>query len=1144
MVALFMKKLWQAPLLLHLHLHRLLLLWLLCFGLPVLAETCPQIWTTAVQSASAVPATVSYSPANPSSISSLNTTLAAGDYQLTNGTIANNSVLTASGPTVRIFVNGSLSIGNNSNLNAASGAERLLIIATGSITIGNNATINGFMLAGGSIQVGIGTVITGGLTAKGSAANFGTVNFDTTALSLLQGGVVCGAALECFNDTFQDATLSSFWVTSRSSGSFTPSPVNGRLRLTQSVTNQATAASFQRLFPGAQNLVTVEFDHLAYGGSGADGIAVVFSDATITPQPGSYGGPLGYGTRSNAGIPGFAGGWIGVGLDEFGNYSWEGGTGGPGGQRRQSVVVRGSGVGTTGYRYLAGTCSNGTTNTTGNCLNPRVDNNQNSPHRYRLTIDSRVANQSLVQIERNTGSGFQTLINSFNAIGSTGQAAVPSNFLLSLTGSTGGSTNIHELDNLQICALRSSPVGEQIDHFEFVHSGNALTCNPETVTIKACANPSCSSLITSQVTATLQPTTGWLAGAGISGNIITFSGGSTTARLSKTTAGNVVLGVSASTPSTKPFATTLCSNGSTLSAANCTVNFADAGFILDVPNKLANKIATGIQLRAVKTDGSNQCVPGFASVTRPIKFWYDRVSPSSFPAGPAVPAVEVNGSAISATITSPSTQNLNFNAQGIATMSSNYADAGMLRLNARYDGSSGTSDAGLVMTGADLFVSYPAGLCVQTAQTCPISASDSAYASCALAYKAGQAMPLTISAKAWQADGDTDFCAGNGAIYNFVQANLPLSAQLLAPAGGAAPALTPNSVNYPANAQGNLSSNININNVGVYRISAGSTNLNYEGITVNLQNSQQQALGRIGPASFTLDSAAVTAACSNFSYLDQPLALQYQLSARNLAGQITSNYFGAFAKASLSLQAENQNNGVTLTPRINSLGGSFYSWPSFASGNSGVASKTGYALALNRAANPEAPFADLRFGMQVDDQESAASTAVRSYLSGLDQQVTTSTDCQLLGSCTSKQMGAAQQFRYGRLVVLNALGSEKAALPVQIKTEYYDGAQFVQNTLDQCTDVNPTRLTVAGSPALAVSGNNTLLQNGISGPFDLLIAAPDQETRRTLTYDISTAPWLQYDWTPGDANLLENPQAEALFGGFRGNNRQIYWTEN
>ena len=1121
-------------------------LWFCCvwLSLPIWAETCPEIWTNAVQGNSTVPVTMASAPSTATNINSLNTTRAAGDYRLTNGTVANNTTLTASGPTVRIFYNGALSIGNDVRLNANGNAENLMIIVSGPLTIGSNAVINALIVAGGSVQIGIDSKVTGAVTAKGSSQNLGVVTYDPAAVSVVQGGTVCGAALSCFNDTFQNATLSNSWVTSRSSGNFTPSPVSGRLRLTQNETNQATAASFQRLFPGARNLVTVEFDHLAYGGTGADGIAVVFSDSAVTPQPGSYGGPLGYGTRSNLGIPGFAGGWIGVGLDEFGNYSWEGGTGGPGSQRRQSVVVRGSGSGTAGYRYLAGTCSNGTTNTGGSCLSPTVDNNQSSPHRYRLTIDSRLVNQSLVKIERNTGSGYQTLINSFNAVGATGQAAVPNNFLLSLTGSTGGSTNIHELDNLQICALRSTPVGEQVDHFEFVHSGNALTCNPETITIKACANASCSSLVTSQVTATLQPSSGWLSGPGISGNTITFSGGSTTAKLSQTTAGNVLLGVTASTPATKPFATTLCNNGSSLSAANCTLNFADSGFILDIPNKLANKIATGIELRAVKTDGTNQCVPSFANVTRPVSFWYDRVSPNSFPAVPVVPAVQVNGSAVSTSSVTPTTLNLNFNAQGIATLTSNYADAGLLRLNARYNGTSANNDSGLVMTGADLFVSYPAGFCVQTAQTCPLSASDNTYASCALAYKAGQSMPLTVSAKAWQVDSDTDFCSGNGAIYNFVQANLPLSAQLLAPTGGAAPTLTPSVVNYPANTQGNLTSNISINNVGVYRISAGSSNLNYEGMTLNLLNSQQQALGRIGPASFSLDNSVVTGACGNFSYFDQPMILQYQLSARNLAGQVTSNYFGAFAKANLSLVAENQNDGVALNNRIGLLGGTLYSWSSFASGNSGIASKTAYGFSFNRAATPEAPWSDLRLGMLLDDQENSANSAVRANLSAMDQQVSTSGNCQSASTCNSKQLGSAQQLRYGRLVILNALGSEKAPLPVQVKTEYYDGAQFVQNSLDQCTAVNPARLSVAGNPALQVTGNNTLLKNGISGPFDLLIAAPDQETRRTLSYDLSTAPWLQYDWTPSDAVLRENPQAEALFGGFRGNNRQIYWTEN
>ncbi|WP_212748178.1 hypothetical protein, partial [Pseudoalteromonas ruthenica] len=37
------------------------------------------------------------------------------------------------------------------------------------------------------------------------------------------------------------------------------------------------------------------------------------------------GGPLGYGYTP--GVPGFAGGWLGMGWDEYGNFSNEGGQG-------------------------------------------------------------------------------------------------------------------------------------------------------------------------------------------------------------------------------------------------------------------------------------------------------------------------------------------------------------------------------------------------------------------------------------------------------------------------------------------------------------------------------------------------------------------------------------------------------------------------------------------------------------------------------------------------------------------------------------------------------------------------------------------------------------------------------------------------
>ncbi len=142
----------------------------------------------------------------------------------------------------------------------------------------------------------------GAITAKNISLKGGSsVRFDNKASNI---NVVpnCNPApvLQCFNDDFSQSALSSDWVVSRSSGSFTPSIVGGRMRLTQASQKQSTASTYQRLFPAAENLVEIQFDHYAYGGAtnnGADGIAVVLSDAAITPQPGAFGGPLGYGFK-------------------------------------------------------------------------------------------------------------------------------------------------------------------------------------------------------------------------------------------------------------------------------------------------------------------------------------------------------------------------------------------------------------------------------------------------------------------------------------------------------------------------------------------------------------------------------------------------------------------------------------------------------------------------------------------------------------------------------------------------------------------------------------------------------------------------------------------------------------------------------
>lgn len=99
-----------------------------------------------------------------------------------------------------------------------------------------------------------------------------------------------------------------------------------------------------------------------------------------------------------------------------------------------------------------------------------------------------------VEQDKNTGSGYQTLINYdiMPKITAGTQATLPSRLQFTYTGSTGGSTNNHEVDNVQICAA-SIVSGSAPHHMEIQSStANGITCMSTVLTIKACADAACS----------------------------------------------------------------------------------------------------------------------------------------------------------------------------------------------------------------------------------------------------------------------------------------------------------------------------------------------------------------------------------------------------------------------------------------------------------------------------------------------------------------------------------------------------------------------------------------------------------------------------------------------------------------------------
>ncbi|WP_309247275.1 DUF6701 domain-containing protein [Shewanella sp. VB17] len=967
--------------------------------------------------------------------------------------------------------------------------------------------------------------------------------------------------LTCFNDDFSQGSLTDNWVVASSSGSFIPAIVNGRLRQTQNIRYQSTSTTYQRLFLADDNLVIIEFDHFAYGGSGADGIAVVLSDSSITPQPGAFGGPLGYGFRS--GIDGFAGGWLGVGIDEYGNFSAEGGSSNIG-RRRQSVTLRGSGAGTTGYRYLKGTCNNGTTNTNGNCLSPTVDNNNGSPtHRYRITVDSRVLGQSIVEVERKTSAGFVSIIPAFDAASETGQAAVPQDFILSLTGSTGGADNIHEIDNIEVCALESRPIGVVIDHFEFTHSGTGLTCAPENLTITACANADCSQTIPDEVIVTLSPASvsgggGW-SGTGVVGNQVTFSGGSAQIQLRKTTLGDVSIGVTGSIPGAKPFSQTLCRIGASApSAQNCTLTYAESGFVfgdvnavpyIGIPDEFANKFSTNILVNAVKTDElTKQCITNFAGETKSVAFWNDYTSPNS---GSQRIKVKSGATQIDAGLNLAGAVGLNltFNAQGQASIDVNYADAGQMTLNARYTGTG--DDAGLVMNGADTFVRYPKGLCVVPEQTC-----TAGNISCPVYKMAGESVPFDVQAMAWQVDGDTDLC-DNLSTPNYVHQGIELSFNLVDPAGGV-DAATISDYDHTSAANGINSLTRAVSEVGVFTLTANPP-LSYLGADRLIDSGTSDFIGRFVPAYFELSDASIAPACSSFSYMEQPFSLMMTLSAKNTSDEITQNYFADFAKANATLVAKDTLDGVDRTMRLSGL--SALSWP--ASDTGGMSRGTAVVnddIKFSRLTNTfDGPYQSLNIGVIMDDAESGP---VRSLIKDPNMDASSPTLCS--GNCVAKRI-SVEDLRYGRMVLENGYGPESESLRLSLRTEYVRQVlagvpTWIINGNDSCsvydtqssTDATETPTTglnmtlPSGFPTINAYTNPLLTQQqgvvgaGINNIYFLMPNASGE-----VLLKLHVEPWLKWYWNYDGSNpsLLFDPRASAFFGTYRGHDKVIYWRE-
>lgn len=317
------------------------------------------------------------------------------------------------------------------------------------------------------------------------------------------------------------------------------------------------------------------------------------------------------------------------------------------------------------------------------------------------------------------------------------------------------------------------------------------------------------------------------------------------------------------------------------------------------------------------------------------------------------------------------------------------------------------------------------------------------------------------------------------------------------------------------------------------------------------------SVGRFIPDHFTL-AGSVQAVCNAFSYMSQigtGSLVNATIEARNSSDQVTKNYTGKFAKATVVPQLENANNGTPISnTRLHSPSGSW---------NAGV-----YAFssdAFDRQANglPDGPYDLLDIGIAVNDENNTV------LLQSLDMNASdTACTASNPSTCNAKKIGTTS-VRYGRVSLTNAFGSEVLPLPLPLRLEYWAGSTlgWQRNTNDICTSFSANQFAfsfpagtsskpnnlAACETTISVSGtppNQTVRLSapgvGNAGWADISLNLASSASGNACVSAAPTAagtanqPALQFNWF-GSGN--QNPRARASFGVYKNADQFIYSRE-
>lgn len=590
-------------------------------------------------------------------------------------------------------------------------------------------------------------------------------------------------------------------------------------------------------------------------------------------------------------------------------------------------------------------------------------------------------------------------------------------------------------------SLNTAPVVVSLNHVRIIHDGTGLTCAPEAITLKACADAACSTLFTANTLVTLGAAGTWSAA-----NPVLITNGSRSLTLSNATAGTVTLSGTVNSPSSTSPALS-CYNGN---AASCSLTFSNSSCSLDsvevgkAPNTpIFTKLMGGnvtldvLSLNSGVINTSStvavtaKLVQGTATgcgataLSNPVSFNFTGANAGRKPITFTPTAASRNARVLltSGSLIACSSDNFAIRPSAFSVLATGVgADPAGASVSALPALKAGTTSFNLSLTSASGYDGVPV---IDANLVNSSSVNDGALSG--TFGTAGAANSYT-NAGAFTYSEVGYFRFGAYALYDDTFADIDaakLPAECVASTSLGTGTLPPDPNVVAADGR-----------IGCY-----------------FGNAQTSYFGRFVPDHFAVTASSIvnrsaTTACaaSSFTYLGETMTPTFTLQAQNGANELTANYSGTFARINpvtdVGFSLINAPSIGARTPIP--LCGATPVQPCYISSAVTGSFVTGELtdgtapLAVFRGSTAAAPFPDLKVGLAPVDPD-------------LVKLVYDFDTVNATAGANNHTLAGSTIARYGRLYIENAYGSELLNLTLKVKAQYYNGAQWVTNVLDSCT---------------------------------------------------------------------------------------------